>query len=390
MIRGAALERFKVKHFVTRLHPYSAEVELLPDEPSIEKEGISLKDSLVVNLKSLACSYVEYISQSNMLAKARFEFIRSENNLIKLHYTVASFLSISDEEKCKLLEIDSITERIKRITQLLEEELYKNTGQMYTEKSLTNPAHKQPTMLPSLLEKDIATAAGSSSDELENLKNKVKELELPQQVKEIANREINRLSQMESKDPDYNVQKRYLEILTDLPWNKSSEEINDIEYAEKILNKDHAGLGNVKKRILEFMAVRMLKKNTKGAIICLQGPPGIGKTSLGKSIAEALGKKFARISLGGVRDEAEIRGHRRTYVGAMPGLLIDSLLKAKTNNPVVLLDEIDKVGSNSMSGDPAAALLEVLDPNQNSNFQDHYLGVPFDLSSVLFIATANK
>mmetsp|Transcript_34933 Transcript_34933/g.31472 ORF Transcript_34933/g.31472 Transcript_34933/m.31472 type:complete len:271 (+) Transcript_34933:962-1774(+) len=170
----------------------------------------------------------------------------------------------------------------------------------------------------------------------------------------------------------------------------SSTEIKDLVHAENILNKDHAGLDKIKKRILEFLAVKILKKDSKGTILCFQGPPGVGKTSLGRSIAESLGRKFERVSLGGVRDEAEIRGHRRTYVGAMPGVFMEALLRCKTNNPVILLDEIDKVGRNSHHGDPSSALLEVLDPNQNSTFKDHYIQIPFDLSNVLFVATANQ
>ena len=384
MIRGAALRRFKVKSFLSKFHPYFAEVELLPDELSIEKEEMLVDEENVEKLKTLGCQYIESVSQSQGIARARLEFIRTENNLTKLHYTIASYLNITDEEKCKLLEINSVQDRVTKLIQLLEEHVAQGRVQNYPEKVTGSRARHQSQT--SINEKE----GNSQPDELDVLRNKLLAAGLPDQVRELASREINRLRQMEASNPDYHVQRKYLETISDLPWNKSSEESNDIDLAEKILNRDHAGLEIVKKRILEFIAVRMLKKNSKGAILCLQGPPGIGKTSLGKSIAEALGKKFSRVALGGVRDEAEIRGHRRTYVGAMPGAFIDALLKSRSNNPVILLDEIDKVGSDTAHGDPSAALLEVLDPSQNHNFQDHYLGVPFDLSKVLFIATANR
>jgi ATP-dependent Lon protease len=182
----------------------------------------------------------------------------------------------------------------------------------------------------------------------------------------------------------------YLELMLSLPWNKSSEDKADLEIARTILNDDHSGLEKVKKRIIEFLAVRALNKKARGSILCFYGPPGVGKTSLGNSIAKALGRKYQRLSIGGIRDESVLRGHRKTYVGAYPGMIIQAIRRAGTNNPVILLDEIDKIGDKGFHGDPAAALLEILDPNQNSKFMDHYVNVPFDLSNVLFIATANS
>ena len=197
------------------------------------------------------------------------------------------------------------------------------------------------------------------------------------------------MSQLDPRNQEYHVSLNYLNTLASLPWNKFEEESHDTKRAQEILDRDHYGLEEIKKRIVQFLAVRKLKNNSQGSIICLSGPPGVGKTSLGKSIAEALNRKFYKIALGGVRDEAEIRGHRRTYVGAMPGVIIQSLVKIKTANPVFLLDEIDKITRDSR-GDPGAALLEVLDPSQNDSFKDHFIGTPFDLSKVMFIATANQ
>jgi ATP-dependent Lon protease len=305
--------------------------------------------------------------------------------------TLASQLRISVEDKQGLLEIFSTQARLQRIIELLESELEKRqldrTIQTRVKRQMEK-AQKEYYLNEQI--KAIHKELGRKDEkvELEDLKKKIEEAGMTDEAKEKAMQELHRLEAMPPMSAEGTVSRTYIDWLLSVPWKQKSKEIKDLTKAEEVLNEDHYGLEKIKDRILEYLAVRQLVKNPKGSILCFVGPPGVGKTSLGKSIARATNRKFVRLSLGGVRDEAEIRGHRRTYIGALPGQIIQMMKKAGTVNPVILLDEVDKLGAD-FRGDPSSALLEVLDPEQNSSFQDHYLDVEYDLSKVFFIATAN-
>ena len=383
VIYGVTIKRFEILSYqVTQPHKL-ATVKFINDQLTESKQTQLQNEGLIKKLRDLGEKYVSHSTKNSFQVTSRIEFIKTENNLFRLSYTIASYIEIPKEDKQKLLEIIDFEERLRSLISILE-------GLC----SLIESENKSPGALvkPNSGQKDLERIllGGSSKKELAALEEKIKKLNLPEKAAEAAQEALKRLSQMTSMSPEYQVQMKYLETLLMLPWNTSSPENKDITHAEKILNRDHSGLEKIKKRILEELSVRILTNNSKGTIICFQGPPGVGKTSLGKSIAESLGRKFERVAVGGIRDESEIRGHRRTYVGSMPGRIIQALLRCKTNNPVILLDEIDKLSGNTFSGDPSSALLEVLDPNQNDSFTDHYIGVPFDLSNVVFIATANR
>ncbi|KAI9031161.1 Lon protease C-terminal proteolytic domain-containing protein [Hyaloraphidium curvatum] len=311
----------------------------------------------------------------------------------KLADMVASMIDLTIEEKLSVLDTVEPKERIEKVLKLLARQiqvlkisrkLQSTVEGKLGEKQREYILREQLNAIKQELgEKD------EEQDEIEDLNKRINDAQLPPEAGKAATRELKRLKRMHPSMAEYQVVRTYLEWLSELPWSKESSDMLDIEKARKVLNDDHYGLDKVKSRILEFLAVRKLKKDLKGPILCLLGPPGVGKTSLGRSIASALDRKFHRIALGGVRDEAEIRGHRRTYIGALPGLVVQGLRRCAVNNPVFLLDEIDKLGRD-FRGDPSSALLEVLDPEQNNTFSDHYINVPFDLSKVLFIATANE
>ena len=308
----------------------------------------------------------------------------------KLSDTIAANLQLSIEEKQELLNVFDPMERLSRVADVLDVEIEK----LNMDRSIQSRVKRQMERAQKeyylnekikAIQKELGKQEKSEFDEL---KKKIDQAGMPKDVLEKAIQELKKLEAMPPMSAESTVSRNYLDWLLAVPWKKRSKETRSIEVAEKVLNEDHYGLEKIKERILEFLAVRQLVKNPKGSILCFVGPPGVGKTSLGMSIAKATGRKFVRMSLGGVRDEAEIRGHRRTYIGALPGQIIQSMKKAGTKNPVFMLDEVDKMASD-FRGDPASALLEVLDPEQNTSFQDHYLDVEYDLSNVLFVATAN-
>ncbi|MEQ1605836.1 MAG: endopeptidase La [Pyrinomonadaceae bacterium] len=305
--------------------------------------------------------------------------------------SMSSHLRIAVDEKQKLLETVSVAERLQKLVEVLEAEIEKRQldRNIHSRTKKQMDKHQREYYLNEQI-KAIHKELGRKDDkaELEELKKKIAEAGMTEEATDKAMQEFGRLESMPPMSAEGTVARTYLDWLINVPWQQRSEEIEELSEAEKTLNEDHYGLEKIKERILEFLAVRQLVKNPKGTILCFVGPPGVGKTSLGKSIANATGRKFVRLALGGVHDEAEIRGHRRTYIGSMPGQIVQLMKRAGTTNPVILLDEVDKLGRD-YRGDPSAALLEVLDPEQNSTFRDHYLDVDYDLSHVFFIATAN-
>ncbi len=377
--------RFKLVEFTER--EYTLRARILPIFEEYQKD-IEI-DAMYLNLKNLYKKAVEmapYLSSELAQISSKIE---NPGNLADL---IASTINISVGEKQEILETIDLKERLKKITILLnrEVETLELSSRIQTHvKEGIDKTQREYYLREQL--KAIQKELGETDDkftEIEELKKKIAEAKMPPDVQKVAEKELDRLSKMSSMSAEYTVSRTYLDWLIELPWSKQTEDNLNIEEANAILNEDHYDLEKVKKRILEYLAVRKLKSDMKGPILCFVGPPGVGKTSLGKSIARALGRKFVRISLGGIRDEAEIRGHRRTYVGALPGRIIQGIKKAGSNNPVFMLDEVDKIGMD-FRGDPSSALLEVLDPEQNYSFSDHYLEVPFDLSKVMFIATAN-
>ena len=343
-------------------------------------------------MQKLVEIFEQYAKLSHHLA---FEGVMSTLKLDdpdKFADTLASHLLITTGEKQQLLETPSPYERLQKLQDFLEIEIEKiNIDKRINSKVKKQMERAQKEYYLNEKIKAIHHELGRKddrSDEIEELRQKIEEAGMPKETKEKAMQELKRLEAMPGVSAEATVSRNYIEWLVSVPWKKSTKEIKDIDLAEQILNEDHYGLEKIKERILEFLAVRQLVKQPKGTILCFVGPPGVGKTSLAKSIARATGRKFVRLSLGGVRDEAEIRGHRRTYIGAFPGQIIQRMKKAGTVNPVFLLDEVDKM-SMDFRGDPSAALLEVLDPEQNNQFVDHYLDVEYDLSKVMFIATAN-
>ena len=362
-----------------RIRPIEEECDL----DSVEVEALT---------RNLSQQFNALVGESARLSDDLQVLVANLDDPSKLADLVASNLELDVEGKQAVLEALDVTERLRLVLGQLTKEGQELEIETEIKEKVQNELGKtqREYMLRQQLEA-IRRELGESEEGEEGaevFRQKIEAAGLPEEAQKQALREVERLSQMPPAAAEHSVIRTYLEWMTDLPWSKLSEDRLDVSEARKILDEDHYGLDKIKDRIVEYIAVLSLKRDLKGPILCFVGPPGTGKTSLGKSIARALNREFARISLGGVRDEAEVRGHRRTYVGAMPGRIIQSLRKAATRNPVMLLDELDKVGSDGR-GDPSSALLEVLDPEQNSEFSDHYLEIPFDLSQVLFIATAN-
>lgn len=382
------LKRFKIENFSASVPIIKAHVVYLEETKKDEKRLQALTTTAQGLLQ-------EIIQLSPTLSE---EFSLAALNVdgpSKLSDFIAAHLKRIDmKARQQLLETTLIDDRLERCIYHITQELeilrlgQKIQGEIQSKITSSQRDYFLREQLKAIRKELGDEKADESGGDLKKLKDKLDAAKLPEEARTKADDELRRLSLIPSESSEYSVTRNYLEWLATLPWNTTTDDISDLKGAYKVLERDHHGLKDVKDRILEFLAVKQLKKDLSGSIICFVGPPGVGKTSLGKSIAESLGRKFFRLSLGGMRDEAEIKGHRRTYVGSMPGRLIQALKRVNSKNPVILLDEIDKLGSD-WRGDPAAALLEVLDPEQNKNFLDHYLDVAFDLSKVMFICTAN-
>ncbi len=379
------LSRFKIKSFEEGKPYLIARIEAIKDIEKNDNETEALMSNLISQFERIVELSPGLPPEIAQMAKT----IQEPGTLADM---ITSTINSNPEEKQKVLELEDVKKRLKEVTRLANHQLdilelgNKIQSQVKGDMDKSQREYYLRQQLKAI--KEELGEKDEAGVEIDEYRAKIEKMNLPEEAHKEAERELERLSRMHPSSAEYTVASTYLDWVTSLPWHASTQDNLDIKKARKILDDDHFGLEKPKRRIIEYLAVRKLKPESKGPILCFAGPPGTGKTSLGQSIARALGRKFHRISLGGVRDEAEIRGHRRTYVGALPGRIIQGLRRAESNNPVFMLDEIDKVGSD-FRGDPSAALLEVLDPEQNFSFGDHYLDVPFDLSKVMFITTAN-
>lgn len=382
---GQGVARVRVQEFLDHPSYLKARVEVVAEDKGRDARTLAY-------MRGVANNFIKIVDASENLSDELKVVVMNIDDPGRLADLIATNLDIDIGEKQQILEEPSPRKRLQALSRIVMRELeVVELGQKLQSRVRKSIDKDQREYYLRQQLKAIQRELGEadeSSVELDELKERVRKADLPETVRAAAEREYDRLSRMSPGASEYTVSKTYLDWLLELPWRVSSEDKLDLRRAEKILERDHYGLQDVKERILEFLAVRKLKRDNRGPILCLVGPPGVGKTSLGRSVAEAIGRKFFRFSLGGMRDEAEIRGHRRTYVGAMPGRIISGIKDCGTNNPLIMLDEIDKLGQD-FRGDPASALLEVLDPEQNNSFTDHYLALPFDLSNVLFITTAN-
>lgn len=384
-IVGQGVQRFRVQEFLPGYPFLVARIERY-EEPEMSTQDVEAR---VITLKQKA---LEVLAQSRQAPDELVNAIRSIASPSMLTDLIASYLISKSTDKQEILALFDIQERIDKILELLnyQIEVLKLSNKISEQTQETMGQRQREFVLREqmkAIQKELGEEEGGAA-EIEEISNAINAAKMPEEVEKQARKELGRLQHMSDASGEYSMIRTYLDWLTELPWAVASVGVIDIGKAREILNEDHYGLDKIKQRILEFLAVRKLNPNGKSPILCFVGPPGVGKTSLGRSIARATGREFVRASLGGTHDEAEIRGHRRTYIGALPGNIIQSIRKAGTNNPVFMLDEMDKLGSG-FQGDPSSALLEVLDPEQNSTFRDNYLGVAFDLSHVMFIGTAN-
>ena len=385
------ISRVKVLEY-TKHEPYfTAAVQSVDDQPITDQLEV---DALTTNLRQ---AFEDLMKVAPNLTEEHSGMLKNIQKPNRLTDRAISVITISNQEKQEILEELDIKMRMEKALNLISREIQRIKlgeeiqSEVHDEITKTQREYYLREQMKAI-KKELGEDEGTV--ELKELEDKIKAANMPEESEKVAMKELDRLSRIPTQSPEYNVSRTYIDWLVDLPWSDSTEDRIDLKEAMKILDEDHYGLEKVKERIIEYLAVRNLKQQkdpdgtVRGPILCFGGPPGVGKTSLGKSIARSMGREFVRLSLGGVRDEAEIRGHRRTYIGALPGRVIQSIKKAGKNNPVFMLDEIDKLGSD-FRGDPSSALLEVLDPEQNHSFSDHYLEVDFDLSNVMFIATAN-
>src|ERR1700686_307358 len=382
LVEGAA--RARVTKYTDREDYYEAEATAIADSPGDQVEAEALARSVINEFEG-------YVKLNKKVSPEVVGVVQQIEDYAKLADTVASHLAVKIPDKQLILETPSVTERLEKVLGLMESEI----SVLQVEKRIRTRVKRQMEKTQreyylneqmKAIQKELGDEDGK--DEAAELEDKIKRTKLSKEAREKAQHEIKKLRQMSPMSAEATVVRNYLDWLLSIPWNKKSKIKKDLILAEQILDGDHFGLEKVKERIVEYLAVQQRANKLTGPILCLVGPPGVGKTSLGKSIAKATGRDFVRVSLGGVHDEAEIRGHRRTYIGSMPGKIIQLMRKAKTSNPLFLLDEIDKMGMD-FRGDPSSAMLEVLDPEQNSTFNDHYLEVDYDLSGVMFVTTAN-
>ena len=383
-----ALSKAQIKSYLQKEPHFRVDIELL-EEP----ETVNITVEVEALMRTVREQTEKIMSLRGILSSDLMMIINNIEEPGRLADLVGSNLRLKLYESQKILETLDPVERLRLVADLLNKELEVSAVQAKIQsdaKEEMSRSQREYFLREQLqaLKKELGDDDASSM-EIDELRKKIKKKKMPKYARKEARRELKRLEMMHPDASEANIIRTYIDWILDLPWKKSSRDLLDLKVAAKVLDEDHYGLEKVKERILEFLAVRKLNQNSKGPILCFVGPPGVGKTSLGQAVARAMGRKFYRLSLGGMRDEAEIRGHRRTYIGSMPGRILQGLKNVKSNNPVFMMDEIDKIGAD-YRGDPSSALLEVLDPEQNSSFSDHYMNMPFDLSRVMFITTANR